>query len=381
VTASFFSVDDFRIGARRRMPRIIFDALDGAAGNETASRLNSAAFDEVRLQGRVLVNVENRHLQSSFLGCQWQVPFGIAPMGMCDLFWPGADKAMARVAREVGLPLGVSTMSSTTLEQLFDLAGGNAWFQLYAGESDQLTHNLVARAASTGYQALILTADVPALAPRQRDLRNGFKVPFRIGPKQALDFACHPQWTLATLKNGRPKSRNINSLPKDATIGTRVGQFRRDAGRGHFDWNFLRELRAQWPHKLILKGVMCAEDARNAVDAGVDAVYVSNHGGRQLDSAPAAISILPLIREALGPEYPIVFDSGVRSGEDIVRTLASGAGFVMLGRPFLYALGAGGAGGLSQLLSLLMNELSTVMAQLGCTHPAQLDSAVRAPPR
>lgn len=381
MTASFFSVDDFRIGARRRMPRIIFDALDGAAGNETASRLNSAAFDEVRLQGRVLVNVENRHLQSSFLGCQWQVPFGIAPMGMCDLFWPGADKAMARVAREVGFPLGVSTMSSTTLEQLFDLAGGNAWFQLYAGESDQLTHNLVARAASTGYQALILTADVPALAPRQRDLRNGFKVPFRIGPKQALDFACHPQWTLATLKNGRPKSRNINSLPKDATIGTRVGQFRRDAGRGHFDWNFLRELRAQWPHKLILKGVMCAEDARNAVDAGVDAVYVSNHGGRQLDSAPAAISILPLIREALGPEYPIVFDSGVRSGEDIVRTLASGAGFVMLGRPFLYALGAGGAGGLSQLLSLLMNELSTVMAQLGCTHPAQLDSAVRAPPR
>jgi len=381
VTASFFSVDDFRIGARRRMPRIIFDALDGAAGNETASRLNSAAFDEVRLQGRVLVNVENRHLQSSFLGCQWQVPFGIAPMGMCDLFWPGADKAMARVAREVGFPLGVSTMSSTTLEQLFDLAGGNAWFQLYAGESDQLTHNLVARAASTGYQALILTADVPALAPRQRDLRNGFKVPFRIGPKQALDFACHPQWTLATLKNGRPKSRNINSLPKDATIGTRVGQFRRDAGRGHFDWNFLRELRAQWPHKLILKGVMCAEDARNAVDAGVDAVYVSNHGGRQLDSAPPAISILPLIREALGPEYPIVFDSGVRSGEDIVRTLASGAGFVMLGRPFLYALGAGGAGGLSQLLSLLMNELSTVMAQLGCTHPAQLDSAVRAPPR
>jgi len=381
VTASFFSVDDFRIGARRRMPRIIFDALDGAAGNETASRLNSAAFDEVRLQGRVLVNVENRHLQSSFLGCQWQVPFGIAPMGMCDLFWPGADKAMARVAREVGLPLGVSTMSSTTLEQLFDLAGGNAWFQLYAGESDQLTHNLVARAASTGYQALILTADVPALAPRQRDLRNGFKVPFRIGPKQALDFACHPQWTLATLKNGRPKSRNINSLPKDATIGTRVGQFRRDAGRGHFDWNFLRELRAQWPHKLILKGVMCAEDARNAVDAGVDAVYVSNHGGRQLDSAPAAISILPLIREALGPEYPIVFDSGVRSGEDIVRTLASGAGFVMLGRPFLYALGAGGAGGLSQLLSLLMNELSTVMAQLGCTHPAQLDSAVRVLPR
>ena len=381
MTASFFSVGDFRDGARRRMPRIIFDALDGAAGNETASRRNRAAFEDVCLQGRVLVNVEDRAIQTWFLDREWQVPFGIAPMGMCDLFWPGADKAMARVAREIGLPLGVSTMSSTALEQLFDLAGGNAWFQLYAGESDQLTHNLVARAASTGYQVLILTADVPALAPRQRDLRNGFKMPFRIGPKQALDFACHPQWTLATLKNGRPKFRNINSVSKDVTAGTRVGQFRREAGRGHFDWNFLRELRAQWPHKLILKGVMCAEDARNAVDAGADAVYVSNHGGRQLGSAPPAISMLPLIREALGPEYPIVFDSGVRSGEDIVRTLASGAGFVMLGRPFLYALGAGGAGGLSQLLSLLMNELSTVMAQLGCTRTAQLDGAVRAPLR
>ena len=378
MTGSFFSVDDFRAGARRRMPRIIFDALDGAAGNETASRRNSAAFEDVCLQGRVLVNVEHRTMQTSFLDREWQVPFGIAPMGMCDLFWPGADKAMAKLARDNGLPLGVSTMSSATLEQLFDLAGGNAWFQLYAGESDELTHKLVDRAVSAGYEALILTADVPALAPRQRDLRNGFKVPFRIGPKQALDFACHLQWTLATLKNGRPKPRNVNSQPKAATAEDGIGQFRREAGRGRFDWNFLRELRTQWPHKLILKGVMCAQDAKNAVDAGADAVYVSNHGGRQLDSAPAAIAMLPSIRDALGCDVPVVFDSGVRSGEDIARTLASGAGFVMLGRPFLYALGAGGAGGLSQLLSLLTNELSTVMAQLGCTCPAQLNSTARA---
>jgi len=381
MTASFFSVNDFRTGARRRMPRIIFDALDGAAGNETASRRNSAAFEDVCLQGRVLVNVEDRPMQTSFLDREWQVPFGIAPMGMCDLFWPGADKAMARVAREVGFPLGVSTMSSTTLEHLFDLTAGNAWFQLYAGESDELTHKLVDRAVSAGYQTLILTADVPALAPRQRDLRNGFKVPFRIGPKQALDFACHPQWTFATLKNGRPKPRNVNSGPQDVTAEDGIGQFRREAGRGRFDWNFLRELRAQWPHKLILKGVMCVQDAKNAVDAGVDAIYVSNHGGRQLDSAPAAISMLPSIRDALSPQFPIVFDSGVRSGEDIARTLVSGAGFVMLGRPFLYALGAAGSSGLSQLLHLLCDELSTVMAQLGCTHPAQLDGTVRVPAR
>jgi L-lactate dehydrogenase (cytochrome) len=378
MTGSFFSVEDFRTRASRRMPRLLFDAVDGAAGNEMASRLNSKAFDDVCLQGRVLVNVEGRRLQTSFLGHEWQVPFGIAPMGMCDLFWPGADKAMASVARYTGLPLGVSTLSSTTLEELLDLASGNAWFQLYAGESDELTYNLVDRATSAGYKVLILTADVPALVPRRRDLRNGFKVPFRIGPRQALDFICHPQWMFRTLKNGRPQPVNINRSPTGAVAGDDQGHFHREVGRGRFDWDFLAELRVQWPHKLILKGVMCVEDAQKAVDAGVDAVYVSNHGGRQLNSAPAAIQMLPLIRDALGLEMPVVFDSGVRSGEDIARALASGAGFVMLGRPILYALGAGGVGGLSQLLHLLTNELSTVMAQLGCTRPSQLNFSVRA---
>ncbi|HJP06212.1 MAG: alpha-hydroxy-acid oxidizing protein [Proteobacteria bacterium] len=374
---AFFNVDDCREQARRRMPRMIFDALDGATGNETASRRNRAAFEDVCLQGRVLVNVESRTLKNVFLGHEWQVPFGIAPMGMCDLFWPGSDQAMARAARELGFPLGVSTMSSTTLEQLFDLAGGNAWFQLYAGESDELTHKLVERAARAGYETLILTADVPALAPRQRDQRNGFKVPFRIGPRQFIDFACHPRWAFSTLKNGKPQPRNVGTSTISDTAPKKQAQFRRESGRGRFDWHFLSELRAIWPHKLVLKGVMCAPDAQKAADAGVDAIYVSNHGGRQLDSAPAAIEMLPLVREALGSEFPIVFDSGVRSGEDIARTLASGADFALLGRPFLYAMGAGGSVGLAQLLKLLTNDLSTVMAQLGCINPVQLNDAVR----
>ena len=176
---------------------------------------------------------------------------------------------------------------------------------------------------------------------------------------------------------GIPKPRNMSAPGGSETSPSSETGFRREAGRGRFDWRFLSELRSKWPHQLVLKGVMSPEDAKMAVSAGADAVYVSNHGGRQLDSAPAAISVLPKVREALGPDFPLIFDSGVRSGEDIARALASGADFVMVGRPALYALGAGGPSGFDALLQLLINELSTVMAQLGCRHTRELNETVR----
>ena len=376
MTRKCFSVREFQAKARQNMPRMVFDALDGATGNETASRRNTTAFEDVCLQGRVLVNVEDRSLKTRFLEKEWQMPFGVAPMGMGNLFWPGADQVLARAARDRGFPLGVSTMSSTSLEEVLDQSDGNAWFQLYAGESDALTQGLVSRAAQAGYRTLILTADVPALAPRRRDQHNGFTVPFRLKPKQLIDFCLHPRWSLMTLMRGIPKPRNI-LVQESREPSTSETGFRREAGRGRFDWRFLSQLRSQWPHQLVLKGVMSPEDAKMAVTAGVDAVYVSNHGGRQLDSAPAAISVLPKVREALGPDFPLIFDSGVRSGEDIARALASGADFVMVGRPALYALGAGGSSGFDALLQLLINELSTVMAQLGCRYTHELNERVR----
>ena len=376
MTRKCFSVREFQAKARQNMPRMVFDALDGATGNETASRRNTTAFEDVCLQGRVLVNVEDRSLKTRFLEKEWQMPFGVAPMGMGNLFWPGADQVLARAARDRGFPLGVSTMASTSLEEVLDQSDGNAWFQLYAGESDALTQGLVSRAAQAGYRTLILTADVPALAPRRRDQHNGFTVPFRLKPKQLIDFCLHPRWSLTTLMRGIPKPRNISVQEGREPSSSETG-FRREAGRGRFDWRFLSQLRSQWPHQLVLKGVMSPEDAKMAVTAGVDAVYVSNHGGRQLDSAPAAISVLPKVREALGPDFPLIFDSGVRSGEDIARALASGADFVMVGRPALYALGAGGPSGFDALLQLLINELSTVMAQLGCRYTHELNERVR----
>ena len=373
---AFYSVEDFRRGARRRMPHMIFDALDGAAGTERASRLNMAALENIRLQSRILVNVEHRELSTTFLDRQWDLPFGIAPMGMCNLFWPDADAALASVSRQRNMPLAVSTMASSSLESIIERARGNAWFQLYAGESDELTQTLVERANEAGYQTLILTADVPVLAPRLRDLANGFEVPFTMGPRQVADFARHPRWVLDTLLNGTPKPVNVGSPESDAHSSGGVAGFRRESGRGHIDWTFLSQLRSMWAHKLVVKGVMSPTDAKMAVDAGVDAVYVSNHGGRQLDAAPGAIQMLSLIRQAVGPDYPLLFDSGVRSGEGIVKALVSGANFVMLGRPFLYALGANGPDGLRHLLDMLANELSIVMAQLGCNDVRQLNRAM-----
>ncbi len=366
-------MEDFRLRARRRMPRMIFDALDGAAGTETASHLNASALAALRLQPRILVNVENRELRTTFLGRQWDLPFGVAPMGMCSLFWPGADHALASAARTRNMPLGVSTMASTRIEDMIELAGGNAWFQLYAGDSVTTTQSLVERARRAGYETLILTADVPVLAPRIRDYRNGFEVPFTMGPRQVADFACHPRWLLQTLRNGSPKAVNVSPVADNTTSSGGTKGFRGETGRGRVDWAFLSRLRSLWPNKLIVKGIMSPEDARLAVAAGTDALYVSNHGGRQLDSAPAAIEMLPRIRQAVGSDIPLIFDSGVRSGEGVAKALACGADFVMLGRPFLYAVGAGGPAGLEQMLDMLANDLGIVMAQLGCTRTVQLD--------
>ena len=242
MTKKLFSAQDRREHASSSMPRIIFDALDGAAGRETACRKNMEAFDEICLQSRVLVNVQSRSLQTEFLGQRWQVPFGVAPMGMCNLFWPGADEALARAARELGFPLGVSTMASTGLEQLIDDANGNAWFQLYAGESDEVTFGLVERAQNAGYSHLILTADVPVLPTRPRDYRNGFAVPFRMSAQNFVDFALHPRWSLLTLARGIPKPVNIS----EQTALRRLPEFKRESGRDRIDWAFLAELRRQW---------------------------------------------------------------------------------------------------------------------------------------
>ena len=350
--------DEARVLARRRLPRLVFDYIDGAAGKEHAAARNLAALGARQLLPRVLAPTDQYKLSQRFLGQALALPFGIAPMGMCNLAWPGADRLLAAEAVRRGMPHGVSTAASTSLETLAKQAGALAWFQLYVTGTLDAAWQLVDRAEAAGYQVLILTVDVPRVAPRPRDQRNGFTMPFRIGPRQFMDFALHPHWSLASLMHGMPGPANFDTAPG-------AQGFDRHASRAGANWAFLDQLRRRWKGKLIVKGVLSPDDAQRIQAAGADAVYVSNHGGRQLDSAPAAITALARVRAAVGPDFPLVFDSGVRSGEDILKALACGADLVMLGRPLLYALGADGARGLTSLLDALVNELGVAMAQLG----------------
>ncbi len=351
-----YCVEDARCYARNRMPKMLFDYVDGAAGTESANRLNCQRLADIRLQPRVLVNVDQRRLCKTFLGREWGLPFGVAPMGMCNLSCPGADLLLAKSAKSFNMPLALSTMSSTGLEEIAERTGEHGWFQLYVGQSNEAAMDLVERAGNARYGTLILTVDVPQIAPRIRDLRNGFKAPLKLGIRQWIDFGTHPRWSISTLLRGVPTLANFEP-----------GHFDRDARRGKVDWSFLEKLRARWKGNLIVKGVLFPQDAVRIQKLGVNAVYVSNHGGRQLDSAPAAIDRLSLIRQAVGPGYPLLFDSGIRNGEDVIKALACGADFVMLGRALLYGLGADGERGLTRIIEVIRNEMSVAMAQLGCT--------------
>ncbi len=351
------SFEDARNLARRRLPRLVFDFIEGGAGREVATARNEARFDEIKLMSRVLVDVADRSMATSLLGSDHSVPFGIAPMGMCNLACPGADRFLAEAAKARNMPVCLSSAGSSTMEDMQRWAGGRAWFQLYVGQPASESLPTVDRVADAGYETLILTVDVPQISRRVRDLRNGFTVPFRLTPRSFWDFATHPGWSLRTLSAGIPWPRNHGSSAD-------YRGFKRGEARAA-DWKFLQELRNRWTGKLIVKGVKSPEDAVRIRECGADAVYVSNHGGRQLDGDPPSIDLLPTIRQAVGPQYPLLFDSGVRSGEDVVKALAMGADFVMLGRPMLFALGAGGKRGLEALLDCIVTDMSLAMAQLG----------------
>ena len=284
MTLNIHSSEDARRIAQRRLPWMVFDYIDGAAGRETGAARNRAAFDALTLRPRILRDVSQRDLTSSVFGQKTNTPFGISPMGMCNLSGAGADLMLARLAARENVPLGVSTVASTAMEPLIEAAEGNAWFQLYFSGDGVGTFKLVERAKAAGYKTIVLTVDVAEVGRRPRELRHGFTMPFRIGPKQFVDFALHPRWSLTTLFKGRPEMANFD-MPGYS--------FDRTESRARANWDTLAQLRDMWPGNLVVKGVLDAEDAVMLRDAGVDAVQVSSHGARQLDSAPSPISVLP----------------------------------------------------------------------------------------
>jgi isopentenyl diphosphate isomerase/L-lactate dehydrogenase-like FMN-dependent dehydrogenase len=365
-----FSIKDARELSRKRLPKLVFDFIDGASGDEKLAEINSIALDQIRLEPKVLRNVEKRSLKKKVLGYEFNFPFGFAPMGMTNLSWPGADSMLAAESARNNIPTCVSMASTTTLEEMYELSEGHSWMQLYIFQDENFVMELLERAKNTGYEVAILTVDVPVLSRRTRDDKNGFSYPFKIGPKQFFDFATHPIWSLSTLMSGIPKPMNY------VTSKSGDGIFKRKESRGSTDWNALKRVRDKWKGKLIIKGVMSPDDAIKIKEAGADAIQVSNHGGRQLDSATAAINMLPLIRKSVGSNFPLIFDSGIRSGSDIVRALAFGADYAMIGRPVMYAMGADGKKGLRRIVEIIKEEVSTTLGLVGLNDINEVTSEI-----
>jgi isopentenyl diphosphate isomerase/L-lactate dehydrogenase-like FMN-dependent dehydrogenase len=368
------SIADFRPRAKRRLPKFAFDYLDGGAGSEAGVRRNEQAFEAVALRPRMLVNVERRDLSTALFGRKWSAPFGTAPIGMGNLMWPRAEEAIARAAVAAGIPYSLSTPATTSLERMAEVAGENGWFQLYVGRSEEMVADLVTRAERAGYGVMLVTVDVPVVPRRLRDIKNDFTQQFRFTPRVIYELVTHPLWSLQTLRAGLPSSVNIAPYAPSSGALT-AARYMSSQVTGRFNWDDLKRLRERWKRKLVVKGLLAAEDAVRARELGCDGVVVSNHGGRQLASLPATIDVLPEIRAAVGPSFPLLLDSGVRSGEHIVKALASGADFVLIGRAMMYAVAGLGLKGPKIAIDLLIAELTNALGQIGYTDIASLKAA------
>src|SRR2546428_822878 len=274
-------VSDLRPRAKRRLPQFVFDYLDGGAGSETGVRRNERAFDELMLKPRALVNIESRDLSTSLFGRRWAAPFGIAPIGLGNLIWPRAEEAIARAAAAADIPYTLSTAANTRLERIAEIAPGHAWFQLYVSKRDEDVADIVERVERAGYDVLLLTVDVPLAARRLRDIRNNFIVPFKITPRVALELLTHPRWSIETVSAGVPRFVNVEQYAPMVNRQS-IAAYLTSEIRGRFDWEDLKKLRARWRRRLVVKGVMTAEDSVRVRDLGCDGIVVSNHGGRRL---------------------------------------------------------------------------------------------------
>lgn len=350
--------------ARQRLPRLAADFIDGGAHGEVALTGNRAALDAVRLVPRVLAGNDARDLSCTLFGRRYAVPIGVAPIGLANLVAPGTDLALARTAAEAGIAYALSTAGTTPLETIAQAAPGS-WFQLYCGRDPAIVDDLLARAQAAQFAALLVTADVPTPGKRLRDLVNGFTLPLRPSPRLVLDLATRPGWGLRMLRGGLPRFANLEAYAAPGSGLASLAQLMAGQSSARLDWEALARIRERWRGPLILKGVLHPEDAARAAALGVDAIVVSNHGGRQLDAAPAPIVMLPAVRAAVGPALPVLVDGGFRSGEDVARALARGASMVLLGRPFLWSVAAFGAAGPGALIAMLRDELDRAMGQLG----------------
>ena len=369
-----YSLDDFEEAARRHLPRPVFGYVNGAAETNQSLRDNREAFAEWGFVPGVLIDVSRRDPSVELFGRRYAWPFGIAPMGIAALWAYRGDLVLASAAAEADIPFIMSGSSLIRLEDVATQSPGS-WFQAYLPGDQAQIDGLIERVRKAGFETMVITVDIPVAANRENNLRTGFSTPLRPSLKLAWDGLSHPRWTFGTFlktirKHGMPHFEN-NYATRGAPILS-PDVVRDYSDRSHFTWSHLARIRANWQGRLVVKGILRTEDARRARDTGADAIIVSNHGGRQLDGTVSPMRVLPDIVAAC-PELPILLDSGVRRGTDVLKALALGARMVFIGRPFAYAASVGGHDGVKRAISLLSNEVSIDMAMVGITKLSDLD--------
>lgn len=375
-TLGAYDIADLREMARRRLPKGIFEFMDRGNGDEVALANNRAAFERIKLNPHVLVDTSRRGQEITLFGRRQAMPIAIAPTGSAGLTWYEGEIALARAAREAGIPFALATGSMTALEKVAEQAGGMLWFQVYMWPDRSLSHKLVERAKAAGYQALIVTVDTPVTPGREYNLRNGVTIPFRFTRRNVTDVLMHPRW-LATvlmrylLTTGMPRYENYPTEIKSRITALPMG--RSMMVTDSLTWDDLRALRKLWPHPLMVKGILRAQDAVRAAECGADAVIVSNHGGRAVDSTMAPIEVLPQIVEAVGKRLTVMVDSGFRRGADVVKGLALGAAAVLIGRATLYGTAVAGQAGAARAIEIYRDEIDRLLALIGCTSIAALN--------
>jgi (S)-mandelate dehydrogenase len=370
------NIADLRDLARRRLPRVVFDYLDGGAEDEATLAANREAFRRWALVPRILPGDAKVDLSAELFGERLAVPLIVGPTGLNGIFWPRADVLLARVASAAGAGFTLSTASNSSLEDVAAAGPGVRWFQLYAWGERSLWRRLLERAAAAGYRALAVTVDTLTIGKRERDLRNDFAHEVRYTAKVVLDGLRHPRWLMGVwLRGGVPRFENMAEFAPKGAGAPELTAFVRARRNPALSWDDLAWLRGHWRGPFLIKGVLAVEDARQAADMGADGVVVSNHGGRQLDGAIASLDALVPIVDAVGDRLVVIVDGGVRRGADVVKALALGARAVLLGRAPLYGVAAGGEPGAARALAILRDELERAMLLTGCRSVAALSRA------
>jgi L-lactate dehydrogenase (cytochrome) len=373
-------IEDLRQAARRKVPRAFFDYAEAGSYSQETLRANREDLERIKLRQRVLVDVSQRDLSTTIIGEKASLPLALAPIGLCGMQHGDGEILACQAAQAAGIPFTLSTMSICAIEDVARAVAAPFWFQLYVMKDRGFIRALIERASAAKCSALVLTVDLQVLGQRHCDIRNGMTVPPQLKLGNILDIATKPAWTLSILRGQRKTFGNLAGHARGMENVNSLAQWI----AGQFDpalsWKDVEWVRGLWPGKLILKGVLDVEDARIAAKTGASALVVSNHGGRQLDGAPSSISALPRVVEAVGEQIEVMFDGGIRSGQDVLRALAHGARACMIGRSYIYGLGAGGKAGVAKAIEILAKELDVTMALCGVKSVREIDRSVIARP-